>query len=66
MKATTHHFPNKTSEIEKELLDHALALFVQEWLRHAAEDEEDYDREEEFEEARRVFLQIYQTEKDVW
>ena len=66
VKATCHHFPNKTSEIEKELLDHACDLFLQEWLKLAAEDEEDYDREEELEEARRVFFQIYQTGKMVW
>jgi hypothetical protein len=30
------------------------------------QDEDEYDRKEELEEASRVFLQIYKTEKDVW
>lgn len=64
--ATRSHFPNESREVEKNLLDYALALFVEEWLRLAKEDEDEYDREEELEEASRVFLQIYKTEKDVW
>ena len=66
VKATCRHFPAKTSEIEKELLDYAFDLFLEEWLRLAEEDEEEYDREEEVEKARRVFFRIYETEKQVW
>ncbi len=64
--ATCSHFPNESNEVEKNLLDYALDLFEGEWLRLAKEDEDEYDREEELEEARRVFLQIYKTEKEVW
>lgn len=63
--ATCSHFPNESIEVEKNLLDHALDLFREEWIRLAKEDEEEYDRKEELEEASRVFLQIYKTEKDV-
>ena len=64
--ATCSHFPNESSEVERNLLDYALDLFGEEWLRLAKEDEGEYDREEELEEANRAFLQIYKTEKDVW
>ena len=64
--ATCSHFPNESNKVEKNLLDCALGLFEEEWLRLAKEDEDEYDREEELEEASRVFLQIYKTEKDVF
>ena len=57
--ATCSHFPNESNEVEKSLLDCALDLFKEEWLRLAKEDEDEYDREEKLEEARRVFLQTY-------
>ena len=63
--ATCSHFPDESIEVEKNLLDHALDLFREEWLRQAKEDEGEYDRKEELEEASRVFLQIYKTGKDV-
>ena len=59
------HFSNESIEVEKNLLDHALDLFREEWLRLAKEDEDEYDRKEELEEASRVFLQIYKTEKEI-
>ena len=64
--ATCSHFLNESSEVEKNLLDYALDLFGEEWLRLAKEEEDEYDREEELEEASRVFFQIYKTEKDEW
>ena len=64
--ATCSHFPNESSEVERNLLDYALDLFGEEWIRLVKEDEDEYDREEEVEEASRVFLQIYKTEKDVF
>lgn len=66
VKATCCHFSDKASEIEKELLDHAFDLFLQEWFRLTEEDEENHDRKEELEEAKRVFFQTYQYEKHVW
>ncbi|MFC1995031.1 hypothetical protein ACFLVK_01330 [Chloroflexota bacterium] len=63
--AICSHFPNESIEVEKNLLDYALDLFREEWLRLAKEDEDEYNRKEELEEASRVFLQIYKTEKDV-
>jgi hypothetical protein len=64
--ATRRHFPNESNEIEKVLLDYALGLFEEEWLSLAEEEEDDEcDTEEELEEARRVFLGIYKTEKDI-
>jgi len=63
--ATCRHFADESSEIEKELLDFAFDLFLQEWLRLAGEEEEEYDREEEVEEAKRVFFRTYKPEKQV-
>ena len=54
--ATCSHFPNESSEVERNLLDYALDLFGEEWLRLAKEGEGEYDREEELEEANRAFL----------
>lgn len=63
--ATSGHFPNQKNEIEKHLLGYALDIFQREWLRQAKEEGDEYDTQEELDEARRVFLQIYKTEKDV-
>jgi len=64
--ATCSHFPNESIEVERNLLDYALDLFGEEWLRLVKKDEDKYDRKEEIEESRKVFLQIYKTEKDAW
>ena len=64
--ATCSHFPKERNKVKKNLLDYALGLFKEEWIRLAKEDEDEYDKEEEQQEASRVFLQIYKTEKDVW
>ena len=64
--ATCRCCPNESSEVKKELLDYALGLFEEEWLRQAQEGGDRYDRGEEVKEARKIFLQIYETEKDVW
>ncbi|MCL0056109.1 hypothetical protein M1N81_00825 [Dehalococcoidia bacterium] len=64
--ATCSHFPNESSDVEKGLLDNALDLFSGYWLELAKEDDDECDMEEEREEASRVFLHIYRTEKDVW
>ncbi len=64
--ATCSHFPNESRTIEKKLLEYAFELFAEEWLRLAKEDEDEYDRQEELEEARRVFFRTYKAEEDVW
>jgi hypothetical protein len=64
--ATCRYCPNASNEVKRELLDYALALFEEEWLRQAKEEGDRYDRGEEVKEARKIFLQIYKTEKDVW
>mgnify|MGYP001074190428 CR=1 FL=1 len=56
--ATCSHFPDESIEVEGNLLDYALDLFGEEWLRLVNEDEDEYDRKEELEEASRVFLQM--------
>ena len=63
--AVCSHFPNQKNQVEKSLLDYAVGLFQKEWLKQAKEEGGEYDREEELEEAKRVFLKIYKTEKDV-
>lgn len=62
---TCSHFPSESNEVGKNLVDYALDLFVEEWLRQAKEEDDEYDTEEELKEARRVFLRIYKTEKNV-
>ena len=63
--AVCSHFPNQKNQVEKSLLDYAVGLFQKEWLKQAKEEGDEYDREEELEEGKRVFLKIYKTEKDV-
>lgn len=65
IRATCSHFLNDKKEVEKILLDYALDLFKKECLRLAEEDEDKCDRKEEMKEASRIFLKIYNTEKDV-
>ncbi len=61
--ATCSHFPNESNEVERSLLDYALDLFKEEWLRLAKEVEDEYDRKEKLKEARMAFLQIYKTKE---
>jgi hypothetical protein len=58
--AACRHFPDESNEVEKSLLDYTLDFFEEEWLRLVKEGGEEYDSENKLEEARRVFLRIFE------
>lgn len=66
IRATCNYFPSKARQIESELYAYAFDLFWQLWKFSLEEDEEEYDIDEEKEEAKRIFSEIYEKEEDVW
>ena len=58
--------PEKAEQIKNELFEYAFDLFLKTWMVMAEEDEQEFDMKREYETARRIFVQTYEKEENIW
>ena len=59
-------YPEKAEQTKNELFEYSFDLFWNTWMASAEEEEEEFDLKKEYETARRIFVQTYEKEENIW